>query len=184
MGLKYLHEELEPPIVHRDIKTSNILLDRNFVPKIGDFGVAKLFPDNITHISTRVAGTTYDIKIHLDMQTWNLFEEGRLAEVVDPALKEYPEDQVIRYIKVALFCTQAAAGRRPSVLQVVDMLSKPVQLKDEEITPPGYMEDRGKNSRGLRATNSTYPRSKDSTSSDTTTPFTSGHVTFTEMSPR
>ncbi|RZR99432.1 hypothetical protein BHM03_00028974 [Ensete ventricosum] len=118
------------------------------------------------------------------MQTWNLFEEGRLAEVVDPALKEYPEDQVIRYIKVALFCTQAAAGRRPSVLQVVDMLSKPVQLKDEEITPPGYMEDRGKNSRGLRATNSTYPRSKDSTSSDTTTPFTSGHVTFTEMSPR
>ncbi|CAL9112491.1 unnamed protein product [Musa textilis] len=60
-GLKYLHEELEPPIVHRDIKTSNILLDRNFVPKIGDFGVAKLFPDNITHISTRIAGTTYDV---------------------------------------------------------------------------------------------------------------------------
>ncbi|RZS12206.1 hypothetical protein BHM03_00043625 [Ensete ventricosum] len=60
-GLVYLHEELQPPVVHRDIKASNILLDSNFLPKIGDFGVAKLFPDNITHISTRVAGTTYDL---------------------------------------------------------------------------------------------------------------------------
>lgn len=63
-GIAHLHEVLVPPIVHRDIKPSNILLDGNFVPKIGDFGVAKLFPDNITHISTRVAGTTYDFAYH------------------------------------------------------------------------------------------------------------------------
>lgn len=56
-GLAFLHEEAEPHIVHRDIKASNILLDRHFNPKIGDFGLAKLFPDNVTHISTRVAGT-------------------------------------------------------------------------------------------------------------------------------
>ena len=56
-GLAFLHEEVEPQVVHRDIKASNILLDRNFCPKIGDFGLAKLFPDNVTHISTRVAGT-------------------------------------------------------------------------------------------------------------------------------
>ncbi|GER29173.1 kinase family protein [Striga asiatica] len=56
-GLAFLHDEIQPRIVHRDIKASNILLDKNFTPKIADFGLAKLFPATMTHISTRVAGT-------------------------------------------------------------------------------------------------------------------------------
>ena len=56
-GLAFLHEEAEPHIVHRDIKASNILLDKDLTPKISDFGLAKLVPANVTHVSTRVAGT-------------------------------------------------------------------------------------------------------------------------------
>ncbi|TQD69244.1 hypothetical protein C1H46_045223 [Malus baccata] len=56
-GLAYLHEEVDPHILHRDIKSSNILLDKNFIPKVGDFGLSKLLRDNNSHVSTRVAGT-------------------------------------------------------------------------------------------------------------------------------
>ncbi|KAG6531524.1 hypothetical protein ZIOFF_005338 [Zingiber officinale] len=56
-GLAYLHEDCHPKIIHRDIKSSNILLDYKFVAKVADFGLAKFASDNNTHVSTRVMGT-------------------------------------------------------------------------------------------------------------------------------
>ncbi|KAM5587858.1 hypothetical protein ABKV19_006349 [Rosa sericea] len=56
-GLAYLHEESAVKVVHRDIKTTNVLLDQDLNAKISDFGLAKLDEEENTHISTRIAGT-------------------------------------------------------------------------------------------------------------------------------
>ncbi|XP_041998172.1 probable receptor-like serine/threonine-protein kinase At4g34500 [Salvia splendens] len=56
-GLAYLHEGLEPKVVHRDVKSSNILLDRKWNTKVSDFGLAKLLESDASHVTTRVMGT-------------------------------------------------------------------------------------------------------------------------------
>ncbi|KAG2396087.1 Cold-responsive protein [Vigna angularis] len=212
-GLAFLHEELSPPIVHRDIKASNVLLDKNFNPKIGDFGLAKLFPDGITHVSTRIAGTTgylapeYAIGGQLTKKAdiysfgvlileivsgrssarrtnetngegspkfllewaWQLYEEGKLLEFVDPEMEEFPEEEVLRYMKVALFCTQSAAGRRPLMIQVVNMLSKAIQLNEKELTAPGLFTDE---------------RESSNRNSQPVPFITSTHLAITQVTPR
>lgn len=85
-------------------------------------------------------------------QVWKLREEKRLLECVDPDLTKFPEDEVTRFIKVALFCTQAAAQKRPNMKQVVEMLCrKELNLNEDALTEPGVYRgvNKGRNHRGI-----------------------------------
>ncbi|KAG6397865.1 hypothetical protein SASPL_139315 [Salvia splendens] len=126
-GLAYLHEESRLKIVHRDIKTTNVFLDKNLVPKISDFGLAKLDEDE-THISTRIAGTFFGVvvleivsgrsngsirprkdKFYLLDWAIELKEKGNLLELVERRLESsFNQEEIARAINVALICTNEA----------------------------------------------------------------------------
>ncbi|KAK9024493.1 hypothetical protein V6N11_004653 [Hibiscus sabdariffa] len=195
-GLAFLHEEVQPHIVHRDIKASNILLDKNLNPKISDFGLAKLFPDNMTHISTRVAGTTGYLapdgrcntnrrlpvsEQFLLERAWNLYGCGQLLELVDPSLNgEFDDEEAQKFLKIGLLCTQDLSKLRPSMSQAVKMLMGQEVVNDQNISKPGLLSDiatlRDQKDKSGSSSEGTGKGSNSSSSSEN---ITTSHATMT-----
>ncbi|KAL8506319.1 hypothetical protein ACS0TY_017257 [Phlomoides rotata] len=122
-GLTYLHEESRVQIVHRDIKTSNVLLDKDLNAKISDFGLAKLNEDDETHISTQIAGTIgymapeYALRGCLTSKA-DIFSFGVVAlEIVSgKSITNYrPKEEFIYLLDWAY-----ALQERGSILELVD----------------------------------------------------------------
>ncbi|KAF3593900.1 hypothetical protein DY000_02025516, partial [Brassica cretica] len=142
-GLAYLHEDCHPRIIHRDIKSSNILLDNNFHPLVSDFGLAKLALDCNTHITTRVMGTfgymapeyasSGKLTEKSDVFSFGVVllelarpllshavETEEFEALVDPKLgRNYVGAEMFRMIETAAACIRHSAAKRPRMSQIV-----------------------------------------------------------------
>ncbi|KHM99859.1 U-box domain-containing protein 35 [Glycine soja] len=154
-GLLFLHQTKPEPLVHRDLKPGNILLDRNYVSKISDVGLARLVPptvaDTVTQYRmTSTAGTfcyidpeyqqTGMLGIKSDIYSLGIMllqmitakppmglthhvgraiEKGTFADMLDPAVEDWPVEHALHFAKLALACAEMRRKDRPDLGKVV-----------------------------------------------------------------
>ncbi|KHN30073.1 U-box domain-containing protein 51 [Glycine soja] len=154
-GLLFLHQTKPEPVVHRDLKPANILLDRNYVSKITDVGLARLVPPSVANKTTQYHKTTaagtfcyidpeyqqtgllgvksdiYSLGVMLlqiitgkpPMGVAHLVEEaidkGKLQEVLDPNVTDWPLEETLSYARLALKCCEMRKRDRPDLRSVI-----------------------------------------------------------------
>ncbi|CAA6654536.1 unnamed protein product [Spirodela intermedia] len=143
-GLAYLHELADPPIIHRDVKTANILLDERLTAKVADFGLSKLVSDaEHDNVSTAVKGTlgyldpeyfaTHQLTDKSDVYSFGVvmlelitgkkpIEKNRyIVREVRAALESHTPNLVglAKFVDLAMQCVEHFSADRPTMREVV-----------------------------------------------------------------
>ncbi|XP_074557587.1 U-box domain-containing protein 52-like [Curcuma longa] len=178
-GLLFLHQNKPEPLVHRDLKPANILLDHNYVSKIGDVGLARLVPpsvaDNVTQYHmTSAAGTfcyidpeyqqTGMLGIKSDVYSFGVLllqlltarppmglthhvelsiENGSFAEMLDPAVQDWPVEEALCLAKLALKCAELRRKDRPALKTAVMPELSRLKMMGEENMEQFMRSNRG-----------------------------------------
>ncbi|ESQ37354.1 hypothetical protein EUTSA_v10003004mg, partial [Eutrema salsugineum] len=131
LGLEYLDIGCRPSMVHRDVKSTNILLSKQFSGKIEDFGLSRSFQlGDESHVSSVIAGTpgyldpeyyrTGRLAEMSDDWTTFMLNRGDITRIMDPKLHgDYNSRSVWRAIELAMLCANPSSEKRPSMSQVV-----------------------------------------------------------------
>ncbi|KAM0019619.1 putative transferase, protein kinase RLK-Pelle-LRR-XI-1 family [Helianthus debilis subsp. tardiflorus] len=176
-GLCYLHHDCSPMILHRDVKSNNILLDSDYEAHVADFGLAKFLRDTgASECMSSIAGSygyiapeyAYTLKVDeksdvysfgvvlleliagkkpvgefgdgVDIVRWvreTISEHSEPSDaaavlaVLDSRLKGYTLTSVINLFKIAMICVEEESSARPTMREVVHMLTNPPQPKSQ-----------------------------------------------------
>ncbi|CAM6080177.1 unnamed protein product [Sphagnum tenellum] len=156
-GLEYLHTGCVPSIIHRDIKTSNILLSSNMTAKVAGFGLSKaVVNEGVSHVSTVVKGTTGyldpDFGVVLlelicgrppidttsdDRMEWNIggwvkphIEAGAINNIIDKAMEDnYMLESIWKVAEIAVMSIAPFGINRPTMRQVVSDLREAIEIQ-------------------------------------------------------
>ncbi|KAG6395725.1 hypothetical protein SASPL_141849 [Salvia splendens] len=124
-GMAYLHEDSSPRVIHRDFKSSNILLEHDYTPKVSDFGLARSAMDEA---NKHPAGQE-------NLVAWArplLATSEGLETIIDPSLKPAVRlDSVARVAAIASMCVQPEVSHRPFMGEVVQALKLVCNELDE-----------------------------------------------------